>query len=153
MTYTQLDFGKYKGKTLPQILFKDPDWFFWAYENNVFENRGCIKDEADDINFKARNIRVPQKDEERQLHAEYWFDPKTKKFTHMELVPESRPRPNHTIRRYVIDLSVPRQVASYDKCGCKNLIKSLKKCLFGNIRERMSKAKCEQFFDNPDNFY
>jgi hypothetical protein len=33
MEWEIIDFGKFKGKnkTLPQILFNDPDWFFWQY--------------------------------------------------------------------------------------------------------------------------
>jgi len=30
MAWSTLPFGKHKGKTLPQIVFADPDWFFWA---------------------------------------------------------------------------------------------------------------------------
>jgi len=31
MTWTELPFGKYVGMTLPQVLFTDPGWFFWAH--------------------------------------------------------------------------------------------------------------------------
>jgi len=30
---------EYMGKTLPQVLFKDPDWFFFMIENRNFENK------------------------------------------------------------------------------------------------------------------
>jgi hypothetical protein len=29
-------FGKHKGKTLPQVVFADPDYFFWAIEKRKF---------------------------------------------------------------------------------------------------------------------
>ena len=29
MKWTKVPFGKYAGKTLPQIAFIDPDWLFW----------------------------------------------------------------------------------------------------------------------------
>ncbi len=67
MAWTPLNFGKYKGKSLPQVLFADPDWFFWAVENAVFENRPGLKTEADDLNRKARNIRIPGSDGVRRL--------------------------------------------------------------------------------------
>jgi len=44
MAWSILPFGKHKGKTLPQIVFTDPDWFFWAMEENVF--KGPLKREA-----------------------------------------------------------------------------------------------------------
>jgi hypothetical protein len=28
--WSVLDFGKHKGRTLPWVMFHDPDWFFWA---------------------------------------------------------------------------------------------------------------------------
>jgi hypothetical protein len=31
--------GKYAGRSLPQILFLDPDYFFWAVEKKVFQGR------------------------------------------------------------------------------------------------------------------
>jgi hypothetical protein len=37
MAWSTLNFGKHAGKTLPQIVFADPDWFFWAIETNVFK--------------------------------------------------------------------------------------------------------------------
>jgi len=38
MRWSTLKSGKYEGKTLPQVLFKDPDYFFWAIEEGVFDN-------------------------------------------------------------------------------------------------------------------
>ena len=38
MNWTPLNFGKYEGKTLPQVMFKDPDWFFNGYEKGYFKN-------------------------------------------------------------------------------------------------------------------
>jgi hypothetical protein len=29
MIWTTVPFGKHQGKTLPQIVIDDPDWFFW----------------------------------------------------------------------------------------------------------------------------
>ena len=46
MAWTELNFGKHAGKSLPQILFADPDWFFWAVDNNVFANRPALSQEA-----------------------------------------------------------------------------------------------------------
>ena len=29
MRWSAVPFGKYKGKTFPEIIVRDPDWFFW----------------------------------------------------------------------------------------------------------------------------
>jgi hypothetical protein len=30
MRWSVMPFGKYKGKTFPEIIVRDPDWFFWV---------------------------------------------------------------------------------------------------------------------------
>lgn len=52
----------------------------------------------------------------------------------------------------VIDLSVARQITQYDKLGCKNLISSVKYALFGSSTTRMTRERCETFFDDVTNF-
>lgn len=154
MSWSSLKFGKYKGKSLPQVIFIDPDWFFWAMENNIFEGKGMILGEAQELYRKSKSIHIPQKGSDR-LVAEYAIHPPTKKFGHMELVPESRPKhegSTQTFRSNVINLSIPRQISPYDKLGCKHLLKNVKYCLFGNKSIKMTKTRCEEFFENDDNF-
>ena len=45
MVWTTFPFGKHRGKTLPQIILDDPDWFFWILP----ELYGQLKIEADDL--------------------------------------------------------------------------------------------------------
>jgi hypothetical protein len=154
MNWNTLNFGKHKGKSLPQVLFTDPDWFFWAVENNVFDSRPLFKTQAQDLYRKARCIKVPQKEDER-LVAEYWIHRPTGKFSHFDLVPENLPKhkgASPTFRSKSIDMSVPRNIAKYDKTGCKSLLLSLKHYLFGNKSTKMTRERCEQFFEDSTNF-
>ena len=48
-------FGKYKGKTFPEIIVRDLDWFFWA----VPKLYGKLAEEAEDLARKARTIKIP----------------------------------------------------------------------------------------------
>lgn len=154
MSWNTLNFGKYKGRSLPQILFSDPDWFFWAVENNVFENRPTFRSEAKELYKKARKIKVPQKGPER-LVVEYWIHRPSEKFSHFEIVPESRPThegASPTFRSASIDMSVPRNIAKYDKTGCKSLLDSIKLYLFDSKSARMTRERCEKFFEDSSNF-
>ena len=45
MSWSSLEFGKHEGKTIPQVVFSDPDWFFWAIQEDVFRNKGPIEEE------------------------------------------------------------------------------------------------------------
>jgi hypothetical protein len=152
MVWSTVNFGKHSGKTLPQIVFSDPDWFFWAIENGIF--KGPLANQARTLNARARVIRIPENDS-GDLTAEYYLHQPTGKFAHVEVVPVSRPHhegSSPTFRKDVIDLSVPRQIAPYDKLGCKNLISSVKSVLFGSASVRMTKERCEAFFDDLANF-
>jgi len=52
----------------------------------------------------------------------------------------------------VIDFEHPWSLKKGDKAGYKNFLSALKAILFENPRERMSKSKCEEFFNDDRNF-
>lgn len=86
MTWSELPFGRHLSKTLPQVLFADPDWFFWAFEQGRFW--GALAVEADDLYRKATRIKIPPGPDE-PLVAEYALDPVSGKFSSLDLVPIS----------------------------------------------------------------
>ena len=154
MCWSKLWFGKHKGKTLPQVVFIDPDWFFWAMEDGISKGKGKLLYEAQEIYHKSQSVLIPQNGS-KNLMAEYFIHSPTDKFAYMEIVSASRP--DHvgssiTFRSEVIDLSVPRDISSYDKLGGKLLISNLKSCLFGSSNYRMTKKRCEAFFEDDGNF-
>ncbi len=111
MAWTKLWFSKHKGKTVPQVMFSDPDWFFWAFENGVFGEKGRLEAEAKEVYRKAQSIKIPQ-DEGQELVAEYGIHPSNGAFCDLEIVHKTR-RPHtgstKTFRLPVIDLTVPRR--------------------------------------------
>lgn len=154
MAWTIVGFGSYTDKTLPQILWSDPDWFFWAVEDDRFDGRGVLEAEAKDLDYKARNIKIPN-NADGALEVEYIIHQPTRKFSDFQIV--SADKPIHegispTIRKPLIDMSIPRQICEYDKRGGKALISSLKLYIFGNRSARLTKKRCEQFFDDPSKF-
>jgi hypothetical protein len=154
MLWTILRFGKHRGQTLPQVLFHDPDWFFWAWENHVFDRRGpALKAEADELCLRATRIKPPPKEGEPTRVVEYaLLDGKVRGF---EIVPEGRGAHRGgapTFRRRVIDLSLAHQYAPYDKLGGEILVALLKECLFGSRSVRMTRDRCEQFFEDDRHF-
>ncbi|HEV2392687.1 MAG TPA: hypothetical protein VG146_10030 [Verrucomicrobiae bacterium] len=154
MAWLELTFGKHKGKTLPQIIFSDPDYFFWAMEEGVFHHKGGLERQAQEIYRKATSIKVPALGDEEHV-AEYAVHPGMRGCVGIELVPCSRPQhqgSTQTFRKPVIDMSVPRQLADYDKLGYRIFIRSLKFYLFGDEHCRLTKQVCERFFDDPNNF-
>ena len=55
MAWSVLPFGKYKGKTLPEIIARDPDWFFWMQPKFY----GRLAKEAKYLERRARAIKIP----------------------------------------------------------------------------------------------
>jgi hypothetical protein len=143
--------GKHAGRSLPQILFLDPDYFFWAFEKKVFQGR--LATEAAELMWKAQHIKIPKPDPEKWC-VEYFFAPDGK-FSRYEIV--DRERGGHvgssiTIRTKDIDMSVIRAARRYDKKGYKRFIDRLKNDFFGGPATKITVARCEGFFENRDNF-
>lgn len=152
--WTELYFGKHKGKTLPQVMFTDPDWFFWAFEEGIFKDKVTLRIEANEIFKKSTSIKIPQHDSE-ELVAEYGIHPLSHNSVGFELVPvDRRPHEGSTkvFRKSVIDLSIPRKIEGYDKLGYKIFIRDLKIYLFGKKKMKMTKERCEEFYSNDSNF-
>jgi len=158
MAWSVVRFGKHTGKTLPQIVFADPDWFFWAHEGDVLKKRqsAALAAEAEAIRKKAHAIRIPGKGPGQPLrHAEYIFDRLSGKFSQLRIVPASRSRhvaASKTVRLPVIDLGIVRANRPYDKLGNALLMADVKQILFCNRHWRMTRQRCEQFFDDPNHF-
>ena len=148
MKWTPLNFGKHKGKTLPQVMFEDADWFFDGYEKGYFKYR--LPFEAVEIYRRARSIRVPQRDGQRML-VEYIIHKPNGKFGTMNLI-KAAPGLQHLYVSPVIDFYVPKAYGYYDKTGYKNFVHALKGILFGNNSRRMRRKACEEFFSDEDNF-
>jgi hypothetical protein len=152
MNWTVMGFGRHRGLTLPEVVFRDPDRFFWACEDGVF--RGPLVTEAAFVNERARKIRIPQPGGE-PLVAEYAISRRTGDFAGLELVPASRdPHDGSTptCRKTVIDLGFLRSVSDYDKCGGRLIVRQAKYYLFGDESYRMTRERAAAFFDDDRNF-
>ena len=150
MTWATLDIGKYAGKTLPQVLFTDPDWFFWGFEQKIFQ--WFLAFDAALLNRRARSIRIPDP-EGLGLVAEYAVECNGR-FAGLQIVPAARAREGfREVRRSsAIDLSVPHELSRYDKTGYSIMLGDMKEVLFGDRSVRMTKKRCESFYADANNF-
>ncbi len=150
MKSTTLTFGKYAGLSLPQIILRDADWFFWALRKGVFWDR--LADEADDLARKAKRIKIPKPDPEN-WEVEYHYED-AGHFVEFEFVPADVP--SYCGYRWVrsvpyLDLSCIHQYRTYDKRGCKNLLRDFRHFYFGDD-VLLTKRRCERFFSRRRNF-
>jgi hypothetical protein len=154
--WLRVDIGRHRGKTLPQIMFIDPDWVYWADESNAFRHNRLLQEQACDVAAKAANIKIPSfitGAPPVTLAVEYVVDPLTELFSSMEIVPADLSLEGQTsLRSDRIDLSFPRRQKHFDKLGGKLILRDLRRLLLGSARRHMTKRRCEAFFDNPANF-
>ncbi len=69
MRWAIVPFGRYKGRTLPEIIVRDLDWFFWVLPKLY----GKLADEAQELARKVRSIKIP-KSKKGKLVVEYQFE-------------------------------------------------------------------------------
>ena len=150
--WSSVQIGKYQGKTIPQIILSDPDYFFWALEQDNFF-RGRLAAEAKDLQRKIRTIKIPKPNPNEWLIEYCWA--RDGKFANFDIVESSRPPhvgSSFTLREKHLNFAVVRETKHYDKLGYKLFLNNFKYHFFGKTSARMTKAICEKFFDTPSNF-
>jgi hypothetical protein len=153
MIFTPINFGRHKGKTLPQIVFSDLDYFIWAFNEDIFKS-SALRKEADYVYQRIRSIKIP-KDNHDNYEVEYYIHAPTGKFGRFEIVEQSTPLHkggSPAFRSKYIDLTVVKSIKDYDKSGSGIIIDCLKEYCFGTRSHKMTKKRCEDFINDDTNF-
>jgi hypothetical protein len=146
MCWTVVPFGKYQGKTLPEIIVRDLDWFFWV----VPKLYGKLADEGEELARKARaiNIPIPRR---KHLEVEYRYE-EGNRFCGFGFVEANSAQYSRWATRLpYLDLSWPVRRRKYDKRAGRIMIRDFRNHYFGEHR-RVTKERCEKFFSNDRNF-
>src|SRR6266487_4308557 len=101
MHWSAVPFGKYQGKSLPEIIVRDPDWFFWVLPKLY----GKLAEEAQELARRARAIKIPKRGR-RRLKVEYEFD-MDRRFCGFGFVDEGAPYSRWSTRLQYVDLRWP----------------------------------------------
>jgi len=145
--WSELRFGRHHGKTLPQVLVTDPDWFLWVVRDNILKYQYAA--EAEILYKKSRRIRIPKPDPEN-WEVEYRFDENdgfegfsiVRVGSYMHAGSDFRHRERH------LDLGCLRR--PFDKKGGKNLIRDFRSYYFDD--QYLTKRRVEAFFNDDGNF-
>jgi hypothetical protein len=151
MSWSVVPFGKYAGRTLPEIILTDPDWFFWVLPKLY----GRLETEARDLARKARAIKIPKRlGKKLEVEYRYEFDNRSvlgRRFCGFAFVNgEARPSQWKTRLPY-LDLALPLREKKYNKRAGRILIQDFRLNYFGK-HKRLTKKRCEKFFTNERNF-
>lgn len=152
MAWTKITFGKHNGKTLPQVAFSDPDYIYWAVEQDHFGTR-ALSTELADIAKKGSRIKIPGTSHVAKK-VRYSIDRNVGKVAGVEVIDASQgPHvgSSGTWDSDFFDLSAPRRWAPYDKTGGRFVVDSIKYHVLANTK-RLAKEKCEAFFEDASNF-
>jgi hypothetical protein len=145
MSWTTLNFGKHRGKTLPQVVLSDPNWFFWAVDVMY----GPLAIEAETLNRRARNIKIPKQNPKRWA-VEYRRD-RDDRFLGCGIVEVNSHKHSALFDRLPhLDLAYVRRGNVHDTRDCRRVIRDFRRLYFDGLN--LTKQRCEEFFENQDNF-
>jgi hypothetical protein len=146
MSWSTIRFGKYEGKTLPEIILIDLDWFYWALPKLY----GKVEADAQDLARKVRAIKIPGPNR-KKLEVEYRYerDDRFRGFTFVK-ASSSAYHSRWSTRLPHLDLSLCLR-RKYDKRGGRILLRDFRIHYFGE-HKRLTKKRCEKFFSDQKNF-
>jgi hypothetical protein len=149
MKWTALTFGKHAGKSLPELILKDPDWFFWGIENQIFT--GGLAIQASDLCRKSQAIKIPKCRPRRWL-VEYQYEDNGR-FLGLRLIKAKEDSFQSALNYRLphLNLAFIRRRWNYDKKGCRNLLRDFRQLYFGKYK-RITKQRAEAFFNDESKF-
>jgi hypothetical protein len=145
MPWSVVTFGKHKGKTLPQIIMRDPGWFFWILPRLY----GKLAKQAEKLDRKARAIKLP-KGKGKDMEVEYWSDIDNR-FCGFEFTEASSWQSQYALRQPYLDLRLPLLTKKNNKRAGRILIRGFRRHYFGT-NKRLTKERREKFFNNDKSF-
>lgn len=153
--WTTFNLGCKKERSLPDLAFNDPDYFFWAYKVDAFSTAGVPKDEIKEAYNKATNIRILS-DTGEKMYAYYSMIEWQHRFKELRIAPKFaswiKLYKDKTIMESVINLEYPSMLMKKDKSGYRKMKTVVFDNLFDRNYRRMPKQLCEEFFSNDKNF-
>jgi len=146
MHWSVVPFGKYRGKTFPEIIVRDLDWFFWVAPKLY----GKLADEGEELARKARAVKIPIP-RRKHLEVEYTYEDGNRFCGFAFVEADSARYSRRATRLPHLDLSWPLRRKKYDKRAGRIMIRDFRIHYFG-AHKRLTKERCEEFFSNDRYF-
>ena len=153
MQWTELEFGRQKGRSLPQIAFDDPGYLQWLWDDEVLKTRELRRQLAH-VLWRAQHILIPN-NSDGSRRVRYHSDIRTgKRTTRVEVVRAEEPHScsSWSTDHEHFDLLYPAKINGFDKAGTKLIVAAVKRRFFGEEKARLSRARVEAFFDDVATF-
>jgi hypothetical protein len=146
--WIKLTFSKHIGRSLPWVIFHDPDWFFWACDKHIFKTT-ALQLEAKELYQKCCSIEIPD-NKNNEYVIEYTYSLHGGSFRVMEKVPRTQEQHSRSTRRSVISFGMAKDY--YDKQAYRLFIHCVKFILYSDESYKMTEQRCADFFNDNSNF-
>ncbi len=154
MKWLTLYTGPYVGNSLPQVVFKDPYYFFRALDAGEFEYDPELLRQAKYVAYRAQRIRIPFHLGPKCV-ALYVVNKAKAKLESVEIYSKAElfgVGTDSEVVKSVIDLRMLFSVGPHDVSEMRPFLWSIKKILFGETAIRFTRRRCEPFFENGHHF-
>jgi hypothetical protein len=149
VTWTPLPAGPHAGKTLPEVLFQDPDFVFDGVEHGRFE--GELMEQARRVLLLSTCIR-PSRDAREVTVLYHLSAHRPHQFSGVSVVAKDDPR----LAEYhaaagsaFLDLLMVRCLAPEDKTALRGLVQRVLFTHFGDPNAALTRDQAEDFFNDP----
>ena len=146
--WVHLDFGRHAGKTLPELVFTDPQYFFQTLTDEIFHDDLFIQ--AAIINRRMKHILPPRP---RPSKWEFLIDlGSEKEFKDFKIVMidnREHEKEQWQFRAKHLNLSV---VAEQSRAVCEKMLSRIKEEFFPEAGENLSRPDYEKFIWRNSNF-
>lgn len=151
MNWDTINFGSHCSRTLPEIMFKNPDWLYWAADNPNIRQR-LNRRELHRIRARSDRIRIPCR-ADQPMAVRYKFD-LDGTLVSVELVPREGCGldSGKILTSTAIDMSLIHWVKLRGRVNTRKFMAWTRWILLGTKSRDVDRGTCEAFFDDDSNF-
>ena len=147
-------FGRYKDKTLEWLFFHDPGYVWWMIAEDATKNlRGPARARFDQLVRRAKHLAIPGKCKHcnRAVSRMSVSEHPSGGLARVDFFCDACDLGGSRSFLTIPSFYTPDFFRNYDKLGGKFLSDAIKQAYYGP-KVRMTQAKMEEFFDDPNNF-
>ena len=148
--WTPIDFGKYEGLTIPELIFLDASYFYWALTSNLFKN--MLQLEAVVVESRLRHIKVPKAVAVPSVFVIRLKNDVFEDFAIVEKSIASRKKSNNVRITSCLDFSLVSRPDHATDRARQVMIDKIKYHFFEKDSDRLKPRDYEQFLGDPDKF-
>jgi len=148
--WAQIDRGQYESLTIPELVFRDPGYFYWALSVSLF--KGQLLLEAKVVECRLRHIKVPSSAPANSVFVIQLRDGIFRDFTiRAKSLVKVKSRSELRIASH-LDLSIVSLPNFNTDRARGKMLERVKQHFFEKEAHKLGRKDFQEFVGNPDNF-